>query len=142
MARIIGAYFEAVRRCLKPDGLSLLHTIGSNGAPAQTDAWIEKYIFPNSMIPAASEVAAALEELFVVEDWHNFGTDYDRTLTAWRDNIEAAWPNLPAVYDERFKRMWRYYLAVSAAVFRSRRDQLWQLTLSPRGVAGGLRVPH
>ena len=135
-------YFETVRRCLKADGLSLLHTIGSNGAPAQTDPWIEKYIFPNSMIPAASEVSAALEDLFVVEDWHNFGTDYDRTLMAWRDNIEVAWPSLPASYDERFRRMWRYYLAVSAAVFRSRRDQLWQLTLSPNGVAGGYRVPR
>ena len=135
-------YFEAVRRCLKDDGLSLLHSIGSNGAPAQTDPWIEKYIFPNSMIPAASQVTAALEDLFVVEDWHNFGADYDRTLTAWRANFEAAWPMLAANYDERFRRMWRYYLAVSAAVFRSRRDQLWQLTLSPHGVSGGYRVPR
>jgi cyclopropane-fatty-acyl-phospholipid synthase len=94
------------------------------------------------MMPAASELAAALEGLFVVEDWHNFGSDYDLTLSAWRDNIELAWPSLPACYDERFRRMWRYYLAVSTAVFRSRRDQLWQLTLSPRGVAGGYRVPR
>ncbi|RCS30487.1 cyclopropane fatty acyl phospholipid synthase [Rhodanobacter denitrificans] len=135
-------YFETVRRCLKDDGLSLLHCIGSNGAPAQPDPWIEKYIFPNSMIPSASQVATALEDLFVVEDWHNFGADYDRTLSAWRANVEAAWPSLPASYDERFRRMWRYYLAVSAAVFRSRRDQLWQLTLSPHGVPGGYRVPR
>jgi cyclopropane-fatty-acyl-phospholipid synthase len=136
------AYFESVRRCLKDDGLSLLHSIGSNGAPAQPDPWIEKYIFPKSMIPAASQVAAALEDLFVVEDWHNFGADYDRTLMAWRANVEGAWPSLAAHYDERFRRMWRYYLAVSAAVFRSRRDQLWQLTLSPHGVPGGYRVPR
>ncbi len=136
------SYFETVRRCLKEGGLSLLHCIGSNGAPAQTDPWIEKYIFPNSMIPAASQVAAALEDLFVVEDWHNFGADYDRTLTAWRANVESAWPTLPETYDERFRRMWRYYLAVSAAVFRSRRDQLWQITLSPHGVPGGYRVPR
>ena len=114
----------------------------SNSAPAQTDAWIEKYIFPNSMIPAASQVATALEDLFVVEDWHNFGTDYDRTLVAWSANFEAAWPALSTRYDERFRRMWRYYLAVSTAVFRSRRDQLWQITLSPRGVPGGYRVPR
>jgi len=136
------AYFETVRRCLKDNGLSLLHCIGTNSAPAQTDPWIEKYIFPNSMIPAASQVAIALEDLFVVEDWHNFGADYDRTLTAWRANVEAAWHTLPDSYDERFRRMWRYYLAVSAGVFRSRRDQLWQLTLSPRGVPGGYRVPR
>jgi len=86
------------------------------------------------MIPAASQVTAALEGLFVVEDWHNFGTDYDRTLMAWRDNFDRAWPELSSHYDERFRRMWRFYLAVSAAVFRSRRDQLWQLVLSPDGV--------
>ena len=136
------AYFETVRRCLKEDGLSLLHCIGSNGTPARPDPWIEKYIFPNSMIPAASQVTAALEDLFVVEDWHNFGTDYDRTLTAWRANFDAAWPELSRNYDERFRRMWHYYLGASAAVFRSRRDQLWQLTLSPNGVSGGYRVPR
>ncbi|GGA07113.1 cyclopropane fatty acyl phospholipid synthase [Dyella caseinilytica] len=135
-------YFEVARRCLKDDGLFLLHSIGSNHAPSRPDPWIEKYIFPNSMIPAASQVATALEGLFVVEDWHNFGADYDRTLTAWRDNFDAAWPALSARYDERFRRMWHFYLAVSAAVFRSRRDQLWQLTLSPHGVPGGYRVPR
>ncbi|HEY8682205.1 MAG TPA: cyclopropane fatty acyl phospholipid synthase [Rhodanobacter sp.] len=135
-------YFETVRRCLKDDGLSLLHCIGSNGAPAQTDPWIDKYIFPNSMIPAASQITTALENLFVVEDWHNFGTDYDRTLMAWSANFEAAWPVLCARYDKRFQRMWRYYLAVSAAVFRSRRDQLWQLVLSPNGVPGGYHPPR
>ncbi|RDS81216.1 cyclopropane fatty acyl phospholipid synthase [Dyella monticola] len=135
-------FFEVSRRCLKDDGLFLLHNIGTNQAPGQPDPWIEKYIFPNSMIPAASQVAAALEGLWVVEDWHNFGADYDRTLTAWRANFDAAWATLSASYDERFRRMWHFYLAVSAAVFRSRRDQLWQLTLSPHGVPGGYRVPR
>lgn len=135
-------YFETSKHCLKPGGLSLLHTIGSNGAPAQTDPWIEKYIFPNSMIPAASQVTAALEGLFVVEDWHNFGTDYDRTLTAWRQNVDRAWPQLAERYDARFQRMWHFYLAVSSAVFRSRRDQLWQLVLSADGVPGGYIAPR
>ena len=135
-------YFEVARRCLKDDGLFLLHCIGSNQAPGRTDPWIEKYIFPNSMIPAASQVAATLEGLFVVEDWHNFGADYDRTLSAWSANFDAAWPTLASRYDERFRRMWHFYLSVSTAVFRSRRDQLWQLTLSPHGVPGGYRVPR
>ena len=135
-------FFEVARRCLIPDGLLLLHSIGSNHSPSQPDPWIEKYIFPNSVIPAASQVAKALEGLFVVEDWHNFGPDYDRTLTAWRANFDAAWPQLRARYDERFRRMWHFYLATSAAVFRCRRDQLWQLTLSPHGVPGGYRVPR
>ncbi|GGA20575.1 cyclopropane fatty acyl phospholipid synthase [Dyella nitratireducens] len=135
-------YFEVSRRCLKDDGLFLLHCIGTHQAPGLTDPWIEKYIFPNSMIPAASQVATTLEGLFVVEDWHNFGADYDRTLSAWRANFDAAWSTLCNHYDERFRRMWHFYLSVSTAVFRSRRDQLWQLTLSPYGVPGGYRVPR
>lgn len=134
-------YFEVVRRCLAPEGLSLLHTIGRNEPPAASDPWIARYIFPNSAIPSGSQVAAALEGLFVVEDWHNFGVDYERTLCAWRDNIEPAWPRLPA-YDESFRRMWRYYLAASIAAFRTRRCQLWQLVLSPRGVRGGYLAPR
>lgn len=136
------SYFETVRRCLRDDGLSLLHCIGSNDVPAHPDPWIEKYIFPNSVIPAASQVTQALEGLFVVEDWHNFGADYDRTLMAWLANFDAAWPRLATRYDERFRRMWRFYLACSAATFRTRRDQLWQITLSPHGVRGGYRVPR
>jgi cyclopropane-fatty-acyl-phospholipid synthase len=138
-------YFEVCRRCLKDGGLSVLHCIGTNGSPSRPDPWIEKYIFPNSMIPAASQVTPALENLFVVEDWHNFGTDYDKTLMAWLANFDAAWAELSANnprYDERFRRMWRYYLSSSAATFRTRRDQLWQLTLSPQGVPGGYRVPR
>lgn len=135
-------YFETARRCLRDDGLFVLHSIGSNSAPSHPDPWIEKYIFPNSMIPAAPQVAEAIQDLFVMEDWHNFGQDYDRTLTAWRTNFDSAWPRLSASYESRFRRMWHLYLGVSAAVFRSRRNQLWQLTLSPHGVPGGYRVPR
>jgi cyclopropane-fatty-acyl-phospholipid synthase len=135
-------YFETVRRCLVPDGLFLLHTIGANVSSVTTDPWIEKYIFPNSMLPSAQQIAAAVEQLFVLEDWHNFGADYERTLIAWRDNVERAWPTLGPHYDERFRRMWRYYLAASIGSFRSRQTQLWQLVLSPRGVAGGYVAPR
>ena len=130
-------YFETVRRCLAPDGLSLLHTIGTNRSTRRTDPWIERYIFPNSMLPSARQITAAFEGLFVLEDWHNFGTDYDRTLQAWRDNIEAAWAVLPPRYDERFRRMWRYYLHASMAAFRVRHCQLWQVVLAPEGREGG-----
>lgn len=136
-------YFTVTRRCLAEHGLSVLHTIGSNEAANQPDLWIEKYIFPNSQIPSARQIARAVEGLFVIEDWHNFGADYDRTLQAWRTNVEAAWPILGTEkYDERFRRMWRFYLAASMAVFRARRDQLWQLVLSPRGVPGGYVAPR
>lgn len=139
-ARNYRRYFETVRRCLAPDGLTLLHTIGSNESVRATDPWIARYIFPNSMLPSAAQITRAFEGLFVMEDWHGFGPDYDRTLRAWRDNIERAWPSLPARYDERFRRMWRFYLAASMATFRTRQSQLWQFVLSPEGVPGGYRA--
>jgi cyclopropane-fatty-acyl-phospholipid synthase len=135
-------YFEVARRCLRNDGLFLLHCIGSNVSRERTDPWIARYIFPNSMLPSAVQIATAMEELFVLEDWHNFGTDYDRTLQAWRDNVEAAWEQLDPRYDERFRRMWRFYLAGSMASFRTRHAQLWQLVLSPQGVPGGYVAPR
>ena len=137
-----GTYFDVARRCTVDDGLFLLHTIGSNVSSNHTDPWIAKYIFPNSMIPSARQIADALEGKFVIEDWHNFGADYDRTLMAWRANFDAAWPMLQGRYDERFRRLWRYYLAMSAAAFRARRNQLWQLVLSPHGVRGGYDAPR
>ncbi|MFT4197766.1 MAG: cyclopropane fatty acyl phospholipid synthase [Pseudoxanthomonas sp.] len=130
-------YFEVARRVLDADGLFLLHSIGSNVSRHRTDPWIARYIFPNSMLPSPAQVTRALEGLFVIEDWHNFGTDYDRTLQAWRANVDAAWERLDARYDARFRRMWHFYLAGSMATFRTRQAQLWQLLLSPRGVAGG-----
>lgn len=135
-------YFKLVRSLLPPDGLFLLHSIGGNVSRRRTDPWIARHIFPNSMLPSARQVAEAAEGLFVIEDWHNFGADYDLTLQAWRDNIEAAWERLPARYDERFRRMWRYYLAGSMASFRTRRIQLWQILLSPEGVPGGIVAPR
>jgi cyclopropane-fatty-acyl-phospholipid synthase len=135
-------YFDVARRCTAEDGLFVLHCIGSNVSSNHTDPWIAKYIFPNSMIPSAEQIAAASEGVFVTEDWHNFGADYDRTLMAWRVNFDRAWASLSSRYSERFRRMWRFYLSASAAVFRARRDQLWQLVMSPRGVRGGYRAPR
>ncbi|MGH8025216.1 MAG: class I SAM-dependent methyltransferase, partial [Pseudoxanthomonas sp.] len=134
-------YFEVAQRCLPPGGLFLLHTIGSNRSVNHTDLWIGRYIFPNSMLPSTAQIAQAVEGLFVIEDWHNFGTDYDRTLQAWRENVERAWPPDPR-YDERFRRMWRFYLSASMATFRVRNSQLWQVVLSNGGVKGGYLAPR
>lgn len=136
--RNYATYFDVVRRCLAADGLSLLHTIGSRRSTTRTDPWIARYIFPNSMLPSASQITAASEQRMVLEDWHNFGVDYDRTLMAWHRNAEAAWPQLdPQRYDERFRRMWRYYLLTCAGAFRSRTLQLWQIVFSRDGLSGG-----
>jgi cyclopropane-fatty-acyl-phospholipid synthase len=130
-------YFRTARRCLADDGLFLLHTIGDYESSSTVDPWIERYIFPNSVLPSASQITDAAEGLLLMEDWHNFGADYDKTLMAWEENFRAAWPELKERYDERFFRMWRYYLLSCAGSFRARITQLWQIVFSPNGVAGG-----
>ncbi len=135
-------YFHTVRESLAPDGLFLLHTIGSNRSRSNTDPWTSKYIFPNSMLPSANHITAAAESLLVLEDWHSFGHDYCRTLKAWNDNVEKHLPQLAHRYDERFGRMWRYYLLSAAGSFRARNVQLWQLLFSRRGIEGTFMVPR
>jgi cyclopropane-fatty-acyl-phospholipid synthase len=132
-------YMRTVRQILKKDGLFLLHTIGTDRPTTTTDPWIERYIFPNSMLPSATQLTRAFEPHFILEDWHSFGLDYDRTLSAWHDNFRRGWNDLRRRYDERFRRMWRYYLLSSAGAFRARSNQLWQLVLSPTGLAKGYR---
>ena len=125
-------FFEVAERCLKPNGIMLLHTIGSNTSKRNgTDAWLDKYIFPNSMLPSMAQMTAAMEGRFVLEDVHNIGPHYETTLLAWNENFQRAWPDLAARYDARFKRMWEYYLLSCAATFRARQTQLWQLVLTP-----------
>lgn len=131
------AFMAAAARCLHDDGLFLCHTIGGNVSRVRTDPWIDRYIFPNSMLPSPAQVARSAEELFVLEDVHNFGVDYDRTLLAWEQNFRAAWPQFRAVYGERFFRMWRFYLLSSAGTFRARDIDLFQFVFSKGGVPGG-----
>lgn len=130
-------YFEIANRCLKDDGIFLLHTIGYQISQLTSDPWVTKYIFPGGAIPSVAQIGKALEGLFIVEDWHNFGADYDTTLMAWFKNFDTAWPALKAKYDDRFYRMWKYYLLSVAGGFRARQIQLWQVVLSKNGVAGG-----
>lgn len=133
-------YFRVAARNLKPDGLFLLHTIGANQTNLHVDAWIDKYIFPNGCLPSVRHISEASEGRFVMEDWHNIGADYDRTLMAWYENFKQAWPMLSEGYSERFERMFTYYLNACAGAFRSRDIQLWQVLFSPKGVEGGVRV--
>lgn len=130
-------YMQTCKKLLKEDGLSLLHTIGGNKSTNSTDPWINKYIFPNSMIPSIKQIGSSIENVFVMEDWHNFGDDYDKTLMAWFENFDQNWSKLSGKYDERFYRMWKFYLLLCAASFRARKNQLWQIVLSPKGVPGG-----
>jgi len=126
-------YMEVVDRTLKENGIAFIHTIGSNISVTTANAWTTKYIFPNGMLPSIAQLGRAMEGLFVMEDWHNFGPDYDKTLMAWYANFEAAWPELKDKYGERFCRMWRYYLLSSAGGFRARQTQLWQIVMTRLG---------
>lgn len=132
-------FMEVAHRCLADDGLLLLHTIMSNISGHTIDPWTEKYIFPNAMLPSPQQIGAAAEHLFIIEDVHNFGADYDPTLLAWHRRFEEGWGRIAERYGERFRRMWRYYLLTSAGGFRIRRNGLWQVVLSKNGVPGGYR---
>ena len=133
-------FMEKALQCLKDDGLFLLHCIGSNISHGAGDPWLDKYIFPNSLIPSLKQITASLEGLFTVENLHNFGFYYDATLMSWFRNFSDSWPKLEDRYDEKFYRMWKYYLLSSAGAFRSRWLQVWQFVLSPKGARGGYEL--
>jgi cyclopropane-fatty-acyl-phospholipid synthase len=125
------SFLELAHAKLKDGGLFLLHTIGGIKSLISTDPWIDRYVFPRSTIPSITQLGAAMENLWVMEDWHNFGPDYDRTLMAWWNNFNTRYCTLDKQrYDQRFYRMWKLYLLMSAGAFRARRLNLWQIVLS------------
>lgn len=126
-------YMQAVHRCLKDGGIFLLHTIGSNETGFSCDPWISKYIFPNGNLPSIAQIGKACENLFVMEDWHNLGEHYKKTLLAWHKNFNKAWLQLKNKYDENFRRMFEYYLLSCAGSFRARHIQLWQIIFTKYG---------
>lgn len=130
-------FMEVAAKHLKDDGLFLLHTIGTNESTTSTDPWITKYIFPNGMLPSIKYIGASIEKLFIMQDWHCFGTDYDKTLLAWYENFDRNWETLKPAYGDRFYRMWKYYLLASAATFRIQDNNLWQIVLSKKGIRSG-----
>ena len=132
-----GNFMKLARAQLKNDGLFLMHTIGKNRTLRFTDPWIQKYIFPEGQLPTVKALSRASEGYFVIEDLHNFSAHYDKTLMAWDNNFKQHWAQIKDGYDERFYRMWHYYLTTCAAGFRSRRLQLWQFVFSPQGKVGG-----
>jgi cyclopropane-fatty-acyl-phospholipid synthase len=139
-------YMETLHRALTDDGLALVHFFASaRSLPNLVDNevnWFEENVFPGMLIPSLAQVGRAIDGLFVVEDMHNFGVDYHPTLMAWWEKFDKAWPALRASgrYDDRFYRMWRFYLQGAAGAFRCRKYQVWQFVLAKRGVAGGYRA--
>lgn len=130
-------FMEVALRNMKEHGLFLLHTIGKNESGAYVNPWIHKYIFPNGILPSVKLIGEAAENLFIIEDLHNFGSDYDKTLMAWHKNFNDNWHLYKDEYGETFFRMWNYYLLSCAGAFRARGLQLWQFVLSPKGIEGG-----
>jgi len=130
-------FFNVVRDHMEDDGIFLLHTIGNKKTSISSDRWITKYIFPGGHIPSLPQITKAAEGRFVIEDVHNFGTDYDKTLMAWHSNFVKRWPDIKEKYGERFFKMWEFYLLSCAAGFRSRNVQLWQIVMSKNGIPGG-----
>lgn len=134
-------FMQLLRGRLKDGGLCLVHTIGSIVSHFSTDPWIEKYIFPGGMVPSVAQLGAAMENTLVMEDWHNFGPDYDPTLMAWWKNFDSKYCTLDKRrYDQRFYRMWKFYLMISAGGFRARRMQLWQIVMSKGAIPGYVPV--
>ncbi|MBI2314519.1 cyclopropane fatty acyl phospholipid synthase [Candidatus Daviesbacteria bacterium] len=130
-------FMKVVDKNLKPGGLFLLHTIGLDGKSGTSASFLGKYIFPNSALPSLEQINRAFQDTFVLEDLHNFGTDYDKTLMAWFSNFDKNWPGLRDKYGEQFYRMWKFYLLSCAGAFRARYLQLWQIVFSKKGLPGG-----
>jgi cyclopropane-fatty-acyl-phospholipid synthase len=134
-------YMRVAHRALSDRGLFLLHAVSSStvqpNVRSSQGTWVARRIFPGAIIPSMKQIGAAIDDLFIIEDLHNFGADYDPTLMAWFANFNAAWPTLRARYGDRFYRTWKYYLLTCAGAFRARSFNLWQIVLSKKGVRGG-----
>jgi cyclopropane-fatty-acyl-phospholipid synthase len=126
-------YFGKIRELLAEDGVALLHSIGRSGPPTATNAWIAKYIFPGGYIPALSEVLGAVEKAgLIATDVEVLRLHYAETLRHWRLRFAANRAQARALYDERFCRMWEYYLAASEAAFRWNGLMVFQIQLARR----------
>ncbi len=126
-------YFDQVRRLMAPDGVMVLHSIGRFDGPGQTNPWIQKYIFPGGYIPALSEVLPVIEKSGLkVTDIEILRLHYAETLKAWRERFMARWDEAAQLYDERFCRMWEFYLAASETAFRHQDMMVFQIQITRR----------
>ena len=129
-------YMEKIHSVLKDGGFFGLQAIVGRWNGLAGDAWIEKYIFPNGVLPSVQQIGDSIQELFIAEDWHEFGAYYDKTLLKWFENFDRAWPELKEKYSDRFYRMWKYYLMCCAGSFRARQSTLYQIVLSKDRMEG------
>lgn len=137
-----GDFMAAAERCLKDDGIFLLHTVGYI-AEDLANPWFDKYIMPGVAFPSLGQIIAQTEDRFVLEDYHNWeGAHYDQTLMAWFRNFQDTWPQISADYDDTFYRMWKLYLQGCAGAFRANRMRVWQLVFAKQSIPGGYAYAH
>jgi cyclopropane-fatty-acyl-phospholipid synthase len=122
-------FFAICRKLLAKDGIMLHHTISTNSQDKYGDPFIRKYIFPGGLLPTLSQISDAIEDKFIIEDVQNIGPDYDKTLMAWHSNFIKHYDEIKSNYDERFYKMWEFYLLICAGAFRARHLQLWQIVM-------------
>ncbi len=128
-----GEYFKKIDALLTDTGIALVHTIGTSSAPQMTSAWITKYIFPGGHIPALTEISPHIEGAgLTLSDLEVWRLHYALTLRAWYDRFMANVPAVEALYDERFVRMWRFYLLASENTFRHGRQVVFQMQITKR----------
>jgi len=126
-------YFRTVHDRLSPDGVALIHTIGHTEPPRATSPWLDRYIFPGGYIPALSEMMAAVERQgFITADVEVWRLHYAETLRHWHDRFVARADEARALYDDRFVRMWRYYLTACELAFRLTSQSVFQVQLARR----------
>jgi len=124
-------YFAHIKRLLKPNGVALIHSIGRSGVPGATNPFIAKYIFPGGYIPSLSEVITVVEKSgLIITDIEILRLHYAETLKYWRERFMAHWDEAKALYDDRFCRMWDFYLSSSESAFRWQGMMNFQIQLA------------
>lgn len=133
-------YMDVVDACLVDRGRFLLQSFISSSSRYACNEWFDRYIFPNGVSPSFAQLAVATEaNLGAPKDVHDLGAHYPPTLLAWDRNLRAAWPRLTRRYDERFRRMWHFYLTCLAGVFRAEDLRLCQVVYG-KGPVGEIRI--
>lgn len=137
------SFFELTNRCLSDDGILLIHSSGHDADIAPPcEIFVNKYIYPNGILPNFEIFCKGIHNLFCIEDLHNFGTDYEKTFLAWHENFVKNWHTIRHMYKnpETFYRMWTYALLMGAGLFRARSFQVWQIVLTKRLATGYVSV--
>lgn len=121
--------FDKLKSVMADDGILLLQEMGISHKSSPSLLWCQRYAY----IPHHQDLLRALDETFVVEDWHNFGYDAFKTFEAWEKNLEKAWSKLVFRYGDEFRRMWMLYLHAFQAMWKTRAGQVWQIVLTKDG---------